>query len=263
MLIFEVEVIKTFLLVLVRFSGLVIAAPVLGSRNVPAVAKVGLAGLCAVVLTPTLAAQPTALPEDALSFAMMGVGELVIGLLIGFVMTMVFAAIQVGGQIMDMQTGFGMMNVFNPAMETQFPIFGFYFFIIAVLYLLTLNGHLMMIKALASTFDKIPLGGFVVRPELFLEVPKWGSAMFLDGLMIAAPVAGAMMLAYITMGLLGRVVPQIHLFVVGFPVTIATGLFVVALATGTYLAVLGDLSHGMFGRMFRNVSTLVEGMGPS
>ena len=257
MVVFETELFKVFALVLMRFGGLIVSAPILGSRNFPVIAKIGLAGLCALLVTPSVPALEQRLPDDPIPFAMMGAGELMIGLMMGFVMTITFAGIQVAGQLMDMQTGFGMMNVFNPVLETQFPIFGFYFFIIAVLYLLVLNGHHMMLRYMVHTFDKIPLGGFVARPALFLEVGRWGRVMFFDGLLIAAPVAGAMMLAYITMGLLGRAVPQIHLFVVGFPITITVGLLMVALVTGVYLQVL----DGMFERMFTNVETLIGGLG--
>ena len=254
--IWEVEVFKTFLLVLARFGGLVVAAPVLGSRNFPITAKIGFSALGAMLIVPTLPPLGYPLPEEALPFAMMAAGELLIGMMIGFVMTIVFAAIQVGGQIMDMQTGFGMMNVFNPAMETQFPIFGFFFFILAVLYLMGINGHHLMVRALVSTYEQIPLGGFVVRPALLLEIPQWGSALFLDGLLISAPVCAAMLMAYVTMGLLGRVVPQIQLFVVGFPLTIATGLLITALSLHIYMYTLG----GMFERMFRNVEVVIRGL---
>ncbi len=253
----EVETLKLFVLVMVRFSGLMIAAPVLGSRNFPVIAKIGLTALAAMLITPTIAALDETLPSEAVPFALLAAGEMLIGLIMGLVMTLVFAAIQVGGQIMDMQTGFGMMNVFNPALETQFPIFGFFFFILAVLYLLVTYGHHTMIRAMVSTYEKIPIGGFVARPELQFEVSRWGSAMFIDGLMIAAPVAGSMLLAYGSLGLLGRVVPQIHLFVVGFPITIATGLIVVALIINVYLKIL----DGMFYRTFQNVAVAINGMG--
>jgi flagellar biosynthetic protein FliR len=256
----EVETLKLFTLVMIRFSGLVVSAPVLGSRNFPVIAKIGLAATVAMLITPLLPALETPLPSEPLPFLLLAASEVTIGLLMGFVMTLVFAAIQVGGQIMDMQTGFGMMNVFNPALETQFPIFGFFFFILAVLYLLAVNGHHLMIRAMAATYEKIPVGGFALRPELMSEVSRWGSAVFVDGLMIAAPVAGAMLLAYVTMGLLGRAVPQIHLFVVGFPITIAAGLLVVALIIHVYLAYL-DVEHGMFGRMFDNVASVIRVLG--
>jgi len=256
MQIFEVELFKVFLLVMIRVGGLIVSAPVLGSRNFPVIGKIGLVGMTAMLITPSVTMVGGGVPDDALAFAFMGVGELLIGLLMGFVMTMVFAAIQIGGQLMDMQSGFGMMNVFNPAMETQFPIFGFFYFIVAVLYLLILDGHHLMLLALVRTFDKIPLGGFVFHPELLLQVPRWGSAMFVDGLLIAAPIVGAMFVAYASLGLLGRVVPQIHLFVVGFPLTMALGMLVVGMSIQVYLAVL----NGMFYNMFRNVDSMINGM---
>ncbi len=254
--IFEIEVFKVFALVLARISGLVFAAPVLGSRNVPITAKIGLAAMTALLVTPSVAALKQPLPNEAIPFAMIGAGEVLIGLMMGFVMTIVFASIQVGGQIMDMQTGFGMINIFNPALGTQFPILGFFLFILAVLLLLATNGHHLMLRAIVSTFDKIPLGGFVVRRELLWEVSRWGSAMFYDGLMIAAPVAAAMLVAYAVMGLVGRVVPQVQLFVVGFPITIALSLFIVAISIEVYLSYL----DGMFERMFRDVATMIHGM---
>ena len=99
----EVEIIKIFLLVAIRFSGLMISAPVLGSGNFPIVAKIGLIGSLAFLVTPGIQALDTPLPTEGLEFALIGVSELMIGLVIGLVMTIAFAAIQVGGQLMDMQ----------------------------------------------------------------------------------------------------------------------------------------------------------------
>ena len=249
----EVEMVKVFLLVAIRFSGLMISAPIIGSGNFPVIAKIGLIGMLAILLTPSIDALDAPLPSEALEFALMGVSELMIGLVIGFVMTISFAAIQVGGQLMDMQSGFGAMNVFNPAFETQFPIFGFFYFILAIFFLLITNGHHLMIWALIKTFDTIPLGGFSPNVDLIGQLSGWGTLMFYNGLLIGAPVVVAMLLTYMTMGLMGRVVPQIHLFVVGFPISIATALIVVALTVDIYLQFL----HGMFGQMFENVETLV------
>jgi flagellar biosynthetic protein FliR len=253
----EVEIFKLFLLVMARVSGLIVIAPVLGSANFPVIAKVGLTGFTAMLLTPTLPALADPLPDPDIAFSMLAAGEFLVGLLIGFLLTLLFSAIQVAGQIMDLQTGFGFMNVFNPAFETQFPVFGFVLFLLAVLYLIVIDGHLMMIRALVSTYEHVPVGGFVARPELLLEVSRMGRYMFLDGVIIAAPITTAMLLAYITMGLLGRVVPQIHLFVVGFPITIATGLFLLAFSIGFYVYML----DGMFFRMFKHVEDVIPGLG--
>ena len=253
----EIEILKLFALVLVRVSGLVVTAPILSSANFPVMGKLGLAGLTAFCITPTLPALETPLPAEALPFALLAVGELLIGMVIGLVMQLLFAAIQVAGQIMDMQSGFGLINVFNPALETQFPIFGFLFFILAVLYLLVTYGHHMIIRALVSTFDRIPIGGFAPDTPVLMQFAGWGGLMFYDAVLLAAPVTAAMMLAYITMGLMGRVVPQINLFVIGFPLTIAISLIVVALSIGYYL----DLLESLFTDTFRNVERIIPGLG--
>lgn len=255
--IFEIEVFQLFFLVAMRFSGLVVSAPILGSANFPVMGKIGLIGLSALLITPTLTALPVPVPEDTVGYVLTAAGEVLIGLAMGLVMQFLFAAIQLAGQVMDMQSGFGLMNVFNPALETQFPIFGFFYFILAVLFMLVTGLHHLMISALAMSFRHIPVGGIDPDPNVLWTVAAWGSAIFYDGAMIAAPVVAAMMLAYVTMGLLSRVVPQIHLFVVGFPLTIATGLFVVALTIDIFLAFLDE----RFQTMFRNVDTLVRGLG--
>jgi len=253
----EVEILKLFLLVMARFSGLILSAPVIGSNNIPPQVKIGLIGLSAFLVTPTLPGIDTPIPGDALPFALMAAGEMIIGLIIGLVMQIAFAAIQVAGQIMDMQSGFGLINVFNPALGTQVPLFGFFFFILAVLFLLVTNGHHMMIRALVSTFDRIPVGGFSPDTSVFGQVAAWSSLMFYDAILIAAPVMVSMMLAYVAMGLMSRVVPQLHLFVVGFPLTIAISLLVVALSIGFYLSYL----DGMFFEMFQNIDRMIDGLG--
>ena len=253
----EAEIFKLFLIVFARFGGLMVSAPIIGSANFPNTAKIGLSGLAAILITPTLPELATPLPQAAVPFAMLAAGDFLVGILIGFALTLVFAAIQIGGQIMDMQTGFGMMNVFNPALETQFPIFGFFLFILSVMYMLITGGHRLMIRALASTYEHVPPGGLTANADLFWQIAMLGRVMFIEGLLSAMPVAVALMLAYLTMGLLGRVVPQIQLFVVGFPITIATGLFILAFSIGVYI----DLVDGMFFRAFDNVDKIIRAMG--
>ena len=253
-MVFEAEVLKVFALVMVRFTGLLIAAPILSSNTFPAIGKIAFAGLAAMVVTPTLPAQPGTLPDEMLAYGVLAIGELAIGLMMGFVMTLVFAAVQVAGQIMDMLSGFALVNVFNPALETQVPILGFFLFVIAALFLLVLDGHHLMIVGLVSTFERVPLGGLALDPQLLRDVSTLGRVMFYDALLVAAPIAGAMLLTYASLGLLGRVVPQIHLIVVGFPVTIAFGLLLMAFLIGFYLHMLED----MFYRMFRDVSRMIN-----
>lgn len=256
-MVFELEFFKLVLLVMVRFSGLIVSAPILGSANFPIAGKVGLSFFSALLVTPALAQQPETLPSGMLAFAVLGLGELAIGLTIGFMLTIIFAAIQIAGQIMDMLTGFALINVFNPALETQVPIFGFFYFLIAALYLLVTGGHRLMLLGLSESFKAVPLGGFILEPALLRDIATLGGSMFYYGLIIAAPVAAAMFLAYVTLGLLSRVVPQIQLFVVGFPITIAAGLFMVAAVMSVYVNVLDSV----FDKTFVDMAKMIRSMG--
>jgi flagellar biosynthesis protein FliR len=256
MVVFEVEVFKLFVIVLARFGGLMVSAPVLGSQNFPVIPKIGLAAMLAMIVTPLLPSLGEPLPDSVIALSMIAASELLIGLMIGFVMTIFFAALQVAGQLIDMLSGFALMNVFNPALQTQVPVFGFFLYLIAVLYLFVLNLHHVILRALVVSFDRIPPGGFVLNPELLGQVTMWGTSMFTIGLVIAAPIAGALLIAYATMGLLSRLVPQIHIFVVGFPLTIAMALGLMALMIGVYL----DILDVVFEDMFRNVDTAIRGM---
>jgi len=256
MVVFEVEVFKLFIVVLARFGGLMVSAPVLGSRNFPVIPKVGLAATLAMIVTPLLPSLGEPLPDSVTALSMIAASELLIGLMIGFVMTIFFAALQVAGQLIDMLSGFALMNVFNPAVGSQVPVFGFFLYLIAVLYMFVLNLHLVILRALVVSFDRIPAGGFVMNPELLGQVTVWGTSMFSVGLVIAAPIAGTLLIAYATMGLLSRLVPQIHIFVVGFPLTIAMALTLMAFMIGVYL----DILDVVFEDMFRNVDTAIRGM---
>ena len=92
-MVFEVEVFKVFLLAAVRISGLIVSAPILSSRNFPIIAKIGLIGLTAVLVTPMIPALHHTLPDDMIGFTVYGVGELAIGLMLGVAMTLTFAAV--------------------------------------------------------------------------------------------------------------------------------------------------------------------------
>jgi flagellar biosynthesis protein FliR len=101
------------------------------------------------------------------------------------------------------------------------------------------------------------VGGFAPETPVLAQFVAWGGLMFHDAVLLAAPVTAAMMLAYVTMGLMGRVIPQINLFVVGFPLTIAASLLVVGLSIGYYL----NLLDSMIFDMFRNVDRIIPGLG--
>ncbi len=256
--IFEVDVFLFFILVLMRVVGLLVSMPILGSRNVPMMVKAGLAGLIAIILVSALSPLPQGIPRSLGSFLVVGAYELLIGIGIGFIVSLMFSAVQIAGEIMDLQSGFGMMNIFNPAMETQFPIFGFYLFILWGMFFLFMNGHLVVIQILGESYRTLPIGltGFINK-DLGWEMTKLGQIMFVYGVRLAGPVVVTMILTYAVMGVLGRAIPQIHLLVIGFPVTIGLGMIVVGISLGVYIGVFEDMAR----EMVQEVQLFIRGLG--
>jgi len=256
--IFEVDVFLLYVLVLMRISGLLVSMPILGSRNIPMFTKAGLAGILAMIITPLIPPLSSEFPRTLSSFVLTGALELIIGIGMGFIVTIMFSAVQIAGELMDMQTGFGMMNIFNPAMETQFPIFGFFLFLIWAMFFLLIDGHLAVIRVLCESYKTLPIGNiYVPEKGLGLEMAKLGSVMFIYGVRLAGPVLVSMLLTYAVLGVFGRAVPQINLLIIGFPITIGLGLMIIGICIGIYVGVFEE----MMKESINEVRLFLRGLG--
>lgn len=238
--------------------GLFVSMPIFGSLNVPMMVKAGLSGLIAIMLVSVMSPLPHGIPHSFGSFLVIGAYELLIGIGIGFIVSLMFYAIQIAGELMDLQSGFGMMNIFNPAMETQFPIFGFYLFILWSMFFLWVNGHLVVLQVLGDSYRSLPIGVFGSMDKSFgLEIANLGQTMFVLGVRLAGPVIVTMILAYAVMGILGRAIPQINLLVTGFPITIGLGMIIVGLSMQIYMGVFEEMAQ----EMVREVQLFIRGLG--
>ena len=158
------------------------------------------------------------------------VQQLLIGVAIGFTMQIVFAAVELAGELIGLQMGLSFATFIN-ADADQVPIVGSFLAVTMMLVFLALNGHLMLIAGLVNTFASFPVDGvqglvaFDVRALVLA-----GRELFSLGVTLALPVIAAMLLANLALGVLTRTAPQLNLFAVGFPVTLATGLAMLSLA---------------------------------
>jgi flagellar biosynthetic protein FliR len=171
-------------------------------------------------------------------------------------MFLVFMGVQVAGQIVDMQMGFGVANVIHPALETQVPLIGFFQFLLATLFFLTLNGHLRIIEFLAYSFDKVPAGSLSYDASVPAILIRSFGDLFSLAIKIAAPALATLLLTMVTLGIIGRLVPQINLLIVGFPFTIAIGLIMVAASIEIFFM----LMRGTFGEMWQKVALVLDHM---
>ena len=247
-----------FLLIFVRMTGLFVVAPIFGRRNIPTYFKIGFSFFMALIIVNTMTLQAPAYNESIFTYTALIAKEFIVGLTIGFIAYMVFTAIYVAGEIIDMQIGFGVVNVIDPVSNIQVPISSNLYFIISMLVFLAVNGHHVLIKALYDSFNTVPLGSAVFDVGLIdLILSSFGS-IFLIGFKIAAPVVAAILITDVALGTISRMVPQLNVFVIGMPLKIFVGLVVMLVTIPMFIFVLDLLFRIMDG----NVLEYIKGIGP-
>ena len=209
------------LLSFTRIAAMLIAAPLFGARTIPMQVRISLALVLALMMQPLLPPVP---PLDLLSFQMiLAVGrEILVGVMAGFVLQLVFAALAIAGETIALGMGLGFASLVDPDKGVQVPVVGQALVIIGTLLFLAMNGHLALMRFLVESFTTMPIGGSL-PVENFTAIVGWGSVMFSHAVMIALPAVGALLLANLSMGVVTRAAPQLNIFAVGFPMTLMLG----------------------------------------
>jgi flagellar biosynthetic protein FliR len=210
---------------LVRILGLLMAAPVFGHRSVPARVKIGLGVFIALIVSPTL----PPLPDVALGSwqgLFILVQQFLIGLAIGFTMRVVFAAVELAGEIIGLQMGLGFASFFDPQSAGQTLVLSRFFNLLAMLVFLAVNAHLLVLGLLAESFTTLPISAAPLAAEGFRSVASFGSTIFVVGLQIALPLIAVLLMTNLALGILTRSAPQLNIFAIGFPITLGVGLIV-------------------------------------
>lgn len=213
-----------FLRVLALFG----AMPVLAQRAVPMRLRVALAFLIAFCAQATLPPMPViALDSPAAFLAVLQ--QVLVGVSLGFAVRIVFAAIELAGEIIGLQMGLNFAGFFDPATGGQTTAVSRFFGVSVSWLFIVINGHLMLIAAVVQSFQAFPVG-----PEPFaflrsLQPQVWGAEIFRLGLWIALPLTGMLLFTNLVLGVISRVAQQMNIFAIGFPITLAVGLMGVLL----------------------------------
>lgn len=241
-----------FLLLFVRMMGLFATAPVWSNRLVPVQIRVALAMVTAVVVAPLFAAMEPV--QSLVALVVLAVRELLVGMVIGFVAALAFAAVQLAGQLLDLNMGLSMVNLLDPMTNTQMPVMGNFLYILALLIFFTINGHHMLLRAVMDSYALVPLGSASLSPNVAETIANMGANLFLLGFKVAAPVLAAIFLTTIALGVLNRAVPQMNVFVIGMPVQLAVGVFMTMIFLPLYVSFL----HVLFNGMSTDIMTLLR-----
>ncbi len=211
-----------FLFPLARILALIASSPIFGNRQIPARLKVGFAVLLTLVIAPTLDI-PTDIDPASAQGLLILVQQIVAGLMMGFSVRLIFAAIEMAGDIAGMQMGLGFANFYDPQNASFSPVIAQFLGIIAALAFLSLNLHLTMLAALADSFQAFPISTAQPAAGAFRTLAEWGGSIFANALQLCLPLIGALLITNMALGILTRSAPQLNIFAVGFPITLAVG----------------------------------------
>jgi flagellar biosynthesis protein FliR len=232
-------------LVLSRVSGVMITAPILNDQTIPPTVKIGFTLLLSLIFYPVVTRPIVPAGTGAIEMLLLIAGELAVGLTIGFTAQLMFAGIEMAGEIIGFQMGVSMAHVFDPAFNTQTSLIAEINTVLALMLFVTLNGHHIFIEALARSFAIAQPGHIVLGKAALANLTAVSGKLFVVGLQIGAPLIVSLLAANLALGLVARAVPQINIFVVGFPFTIGMGLILMAAAFPFFVEGIEALQGGL------------------
>jgi flagellar biosynthetic protein FliR len=250
--------IQLFLFIFLRVSAMTLTVPVFDSRNIPATFKVGLCFTIALVLYPIVKIEPAALSPSLIPFAIGVAGEILSGVIIGFVIRLIFAGIQLAGELAAFQMGFSVANVMDPMSNSQVPVISQMIYMFAILIFLTTNAHHWVLRALVDSFTLIPPFGFHSSGSLMARLTQAAGDMFVIAVKTGSPVIVALLLVSLGLGLVGRTVPQMNVFMVATPVNILIGFLFLSLSLPLMTTYLNQLLNGLG----KEILQIMKLMGP-
>ena len=241
------------LLASVRAAAWLVVCPPFSSRIVPAPVKALLALAISLPLVPRLDDQVPALEVGSLLVA--AVEQVVVGVALGFITAVFFAAIQAAGDLIDTFGGFSMSFALDPMSTSQSSVFGRFYNLIAVTLLFATDGHQMVLRGFLESYRTLPLDGALSLSRLGTVLSHGLPEMFVAALQIAGPLIAVLFLTDVAFGLLNRVAPALNAFALGFPAKILITLVL----GGSAIAVLPDALEGLMERAVRAVLSVAGG----
>ncbi len=234
-----------FVLILFRVASFLMAMPITGGGGLPGLVKVSLVLAVSLVLVPIV---PMPSPPSTLSAWLIGlISEMMIGWVIGLGSQLIFAAVDLGGEIVGLQMGFGIASVLDPTSNQPMPLIDQLYTLFAVLVFFGIHADHLVIRALVQSFGLIPPMTFGSTGIPMGLLVRTAGQLFVTGMKIAIPVTMALLLANVALGILSRVVPQMNVWLMSFPITIGLGFLVMGATLSLFVALLQDQISGLEG----------------
>ena len=246
---------QLFLLILVRTTGLFVASPIFGRKNMPAIMKVGLSLTTALILLPLKINTYSLKIDNLRTLIFFVITEFLIGIIIGFIGFIYFTVIYLAGTIIDIELGFGMVNIMDPQTNAQMPIMGGFYNILFTLIFLTINGHHQLIKSLINSYEILPIGLQIsINDNVISYLSGILTETFILAFKLSAPILISIFLVNVVLGILARTMPQMNIFMVGMPLKIVIGIIIILLSLRFFI----PYSETVFDKMFKSIYEFMQ-----
>lgn len=243
-----------YLLLFVRVFTALTVFPILGSNNVPIQVKI-YTGLVLAILLYNSVGTTAPLGEWSIMLFVFNVGkEVLIGLLLGFIPTVMFAAIELAGHLISMQMGLAIVNVYNPQTQTQASVIGQFQVFIASMIFLAIDGHHLFLEGLFQSYQVVPIIMLKLQAGLYDFSMAMATQLFISAIKIGAPVVITLLLTSVALGLVARAVPQMNVFIVGMPLKIGVGFIIIAVS----LPIFGYVFNHMIKHFEQDMITVLR-----
>ncbi|MES2823879.1 MAG: flagellar biosynthetic protein FliR [Pseudomonadota bacterium] len=228
------QFIGQYLWPMMRISAFYFAIPIIGSRVVPARARIILALFTTMLVVPLLPNAPV-ISFMSLQGMMLIMKEVLIGLSLGFSLQIVMQIFILVGQFIALKLGLGFAAQNDPSSGMSVTIISQFYLLLSTLLFLAINGHLVVIQMIVDSFVSFPVGGQGFGPAHYLHIVTLFSWMFSSGLLISLPLLTSMMIVNISFGVMSRSAPQMNVFTVGMPITLLFGYLLMWYSLSNFL----------------------------
>ena len=247
----------SFLLTLIRVSLIVFLLPFFGGETIPPMVKAAVCVVVTLAIWPHLSLPGELFPAHPANILILVLSEIILGLLLGMLVQFVFVGFQTGGQIIGFQMGFSMISLADPSTGAQLVITSFLAQTVAMAIFLTMEGHLYILSALMGSFKIIMPGQLFISGTNMADIITLSGQMFTLALKIAGPIIGCLFMVDLALALMAKAAPQMNLLMIGFPIKIGVGLFLMGMVFSLIAMFLDDYIKGI-GPMFDNVMRAVR-----
>lgn len=236
---------KAFLLILIRVGVILFMFPFFSSRIIPAFVKAGLVLVLTIILFPVVDREMLEFPDTLWGIAQLIIAEAIIGMILGLLVQFFFESVRIMGQLVGFQTGFAITNILDPQSGIQISIFSNMAYLMAMIMFIIMNGHHILIAAIQESFEIIHVGHFSLSGGMVQEMMDLSADMFVIAVKIGAPAIAALLFTQVAFGLITKLMPQMNIMIVAFPVQVVVGLLFFGISLYGLLVIMESYLGGL------------------